>query len=213
MSDLRWRIRHSGRRSPARSAPAAPAHPYIFLPVFVIYKQSLVNPPDTGAILFLSFTVKFLFFSTRTVDYPVKTPQQLRPLLVGFRKAAGLTQAQLAARLGVTQQTYAQLEAKPESTSLDRLYLVLSLLNVSLVLTQASGPAKPEGRVAKHVKSAEEPAPAKQRAGLKSGVKSGTRGTAKTGAKRATGRAKPPPKSPASEPLPTAPVIKKRENW
>jgi hypothetical protein len=42
-------------------------------------------------------------FATLTVDYLVKIPQQLRPLLVGFRKVAGLTQAQLAARLGVTQ--------------------------------------------------------------------------------------------------------------
>ena len=43
------------------------------------------------------------------MDYPVKTTLQLRPLLVGFRKAAGLTQAQMASHLGVTQQTYAQL--------------------------------------------------------------------------------------------------------
>jgi HTH-type transcriptional regulator/antitoxin HipB len=156
---------------------------------------------------------KISVLATLTVDYPVKTPQQLRPLLVGFRKAAGLTQAQLAARLGVTQQTYAQLEAKPESTSLDRLYFVLKLLNVSLVLTQASGPARPEGRVVKHIKSAEGPAPAKRLAAIKSDVKSGTRGTAKTGTKRATDHAKPPSKSRSSEPLPIAPVIKKRENW
>ncbi|MDG0024640.1 helix-turn-helix domain-containing protein [Trinickia sp. Y13] len=147
------------------------------------------------------------------MDYPVKTPQQVRPLLVGFRKAAGLTQAQLAARLGVTQQTYAQLEAKPESASLDRLYLVLKLLNVSLVLTQASRPATPDSLAAKHVKSAERPAPVKRPAEIKSDIKSGTQGTAKTGTKQAIGHAKPPPKSRSSEPRPIAPVIKKRESW
>jgi HTH-type transcriptional regulator/antitoxin HipB len=81
------------------------------------------------------------------VDYPLKTPHQLRPLLVGFRKAAGLTQTQVAARLGVTQQTYAQLEAKPESASLDRLFHVLKILKVSIVLTQtAKKSAAPRAR-------------------------------------------------------------------
>lgn len=161
---------------------------------------------------FLHLQENFCFL-TRTVDYPVKTPQQLRPLLVGFRKAAGLTQAQLAARLGVTQQTYAQLEAKPESTRLDRLYLVLKLLGVSLVLTEASGPARSEGRVAKPAKSAQGTASAKRVAAIKSGVQSGMRGPAKVATKRATERAKPPSKKRSSEPLPIAPVIKKRENW
>ena len=70
------------------------------------------------------------------MDYPVKTPLQLRPLLVGFRKAAGLTQTEMASHLGVTQQTYAQLEAKPESASMDRLFHVLTVLGVDIVLTQ-----------------------------------------------------------------------------
>ena len=147
------------------------------------------------------------------MDYPVKTPQQLRPLLVGFRKAAGLTQAQLAARLGVTQQTYAQLEAKPESASLDRLYLVLRLLNVSLVLTHMSGPATLENSTEARVKSAGGPAPMKRLPRTKTGIESGTPGAAKTGTKRAAGHAKTPSKGRSSEPLPIAPVIKKRENW
>ena len=70
------------------------------------------------------------------MDFPVKTPLQLRPLLVGFRKAAGLTQAQVASRLGMAQQTYAQIEAKPEATSLHRLYHVLKIFDVDIVLTQ-----------------------------------------------------------------------------
>lgn len=77
------------------------------------------------------------------MDYPVKTASQLRPLLVGFRKAAGLTQAQMALRLGVTQQTYAQLEAKPESSSMERIFKVLRLLNVNMVLDHAKAIATP----------------------------------------------------------------------
>lgn len=42
--------------------------------------------------------------------YPVRTPEQLPALLKAFRKQAGLTQGQLALRLGVTQQTFSALE-------------------------------------------------------------------------------------------------------
>ena len=72
------------------------------------------------------------------MDYPVKTLSQWRPLLLGFRKAAGLTQAMMASRLGVAQQTYAQLEANPASASVERLFRVLHLLDVDMTLTQAS---------------------------------------------------------------------------
>ncbi|MFB4731513.1 helix-turn-helix domain-containing protein, partial [Enterobacter hormaechei subsp. steigerwaltii] len=38
--------------------------------------------------------------------YPIKILTQLRPMLLGFRKANGLTQKDVSERLGVTQQTY-----------------------------------------------------------------------------------------------------------
>ncbi|MDK6797475.1 helix-turn-helix transcriptional regulator, partial [Escherichia coli] len=56
--------------------------------------------------------------------YPLKTLNQLRPLLIGFRKVNGLTQKDIAERLGVTQKTYARLEANPGSDSLERLFKV-----------------------------------------------------------------------------------------
>ncbi|AJY10514.1 helix-turn-helix domain-containing protein [Burkholderia dolosa] len=68
------------------------------------------------------------------MGFPVQTLSQLRPILVGFRKSAGLTQAQLAARLGVTQQSYAQLEANPAAVSIERLFRVLTVLGVRLTL-------------------------------------------------------------------------------
>lgn len=147
------------------------------------------------------------------MDYPLKTPQQLRPLLVGFRKAAGLTQAQVAARLGVTQQTYAHLEAKPESASLDRIYLVLKLLDVSLVLTDGTGPAGRQERIEERVETAKRPASPKRPAAMKTGGKRDTPGPAKTGTKRAIDSAQTPSKGRASEPHPIASVVKKRENW
>jgi HTH-type transcriptional regulator/antitoxin HipB len=72
------------------------------------------------------------------VDYSIKTLSQLRPILQGFRKAAGLTQVAMASHLGVTQQTYAQLEANPATVSVERLFKVLRVLQVDLKLTQSA---------------------------------------------------------------------------
>lgn len=67
--------------------------------------------------------------------YPLKTLNQLRPLLVGFRKANGMTQKDVSEKLGVTQQTYARLEANPASASIERLFKVFTVLGVEMVLS------------------------------------------------------------------------------
>ena len=72
------------------------------------------------------------------MNYPLNTLDQLRPILVGFRKSRQLTQAALADKLGITQQTYAQLEAKPSSASMERMFKVLQLLGVQLVLSDSA---------------------------------------------------------------------------
>lgn len=71
-------------------------------------------------------------------DYPLNTLNQLRPLLIGFRKANGLTQKDLSERLGVAQQTYARLEANPASASIERLYKVFSILGVKICFSFAT---------------------------------------------------------------------------
>lgn len=72
------------------------------------------------------------------MNYTITTLDQLRPILLGFRKSRGLTQAGLAAKLGVAQQTYAQLEANPASVSVERLFKLLCALGVELVLSDAA---------------------------------------------------------------------------
>lgn len=71
-------------------------------------------------------------------QFPIKTLNQLRPLLIGFRKMKGLTQKEVSERLGVTQQTYARLEADPASASIARLFRVFSILGVELTLSSLS---------------------------------------------------------------------------
>jgi HTH-type transcriptional regulator/antitoxin HipB len=75
-----------------------------------------------------------------SVRYPIKTPSQLPLVLKGFRKARGLTQAAIAQRLGITQQSYAYFEANPASATLDRLFVVMRILGVEIVLDQVDMP-------------------------------------------------------------------------
>ena len=70
--------------------------------------------------------------------YPIKTLSQLPLILKGFRKRKGLTQAAMAERLGITQQSYAYFEANPSGAMLERIYMVLRMLDVEISLNQTS---------------------------------------------------------------------------
>lgn len=132
------------------------------------------------------------------IEHEIKTLGQLRPILRGFRKSAGLTQAMLASRLGVTQQTYAQFEANPASASVERLFKVLRALDIELTLTLTQVYAAPAG------KDKGEGEVAKTAAGARAGAR----------------RAVPPASAPAPSAAGRAPrparkraAPKKREDW
>ncbi|MDR6501878.1 helix-turn-helix transcriptional regulator [Burkholderia sp. MS455] len=136
--------------------------------------------------------------------FPVQTLTQLRPILVGFRKSAGLTQAQLAARLGVTQQSYAQLEANPSAVSIERLFKVLNTLGVRMTLDlgaqdESAGPASTDAR------------PAAPKPAAKKRMPDPARGAtaAKAQTKTTTGAARKRPATAA----PGKPRVSKREDW
>jgi HTH-type transcriptional regulator/antitoxin HipB len=78
------------------------------------------------------------------VIYPIKTLSQFPLILKGFRKEKGLTQAAMAERLGITQQSYAYFEANPATATLERLFMVLRMLDVEISLSQTS-PATGKG--------------------------------------------------------------------
>lgn len=110
--------------------------------------------------------------------YPIRILSQLGPVLQGFRKSRGLTQADIAARLGVSQQSYARLEANPGRASMARVLAALQALEVDLTLTpraaaDAAGAAgarrgKPPVKTVKAAKTVKpaktaRPAPARKR--------------------------------------------------
>jgi HTH-type transcriptional regulator/antitoxin HipB len=68
-------------------------------------------------------------------QFTVRTADQLPALLRAFRSQAGLSQADTALRLGVTQQTYSALERNADRVGAARLLKLLSILGVDLVFS------------------------------------------------------------------------------
>lgn len=71
-------------------------------------------------------------------SFPLQTLDQLPDLLRAFRRKQGLTQAQAAVKLGVTQQVLSSIERAPGKTSVGRLYQLLTVLNVTINLTDST---------------------------------------------------------------------------
>jgi len=76
-------------------------------------------------------------------DFTVRTAEQLPALLKAFRKQSGLTQAETALRLGITQQTLSSLERNAAKVSADRLLATLHIFGVELVLRETNGSPSP----------------------------------------------------------------------
>jgi len=72
--------------------------------------------------------------------HTINTLDQLKPILIGFRKSQCLTQQDMADMLGVAQQTYQKLESTPQNVTVDRLFRVLGLLGIKLCLSASGAP-------------------------------------------------------------------------
>ena len=85
------------------------------------------------------------------MDYLISISDQLAPQLRSLRKARGLSQADLACKLGVSQSRIAAIERDPAVVSAGQLLDILNALNVQLVLrdTLPTLPAKtsPQSKV------------------------------------------------------------------
>jgi len=73
-----------------------------------------------------------------SVNYTINTLDQIKPILVGFRKSNGLSQKALAEKLGISQQSYQTLESAPQKVTIERLFKVLSILGIKLQLVEKS---------------------------------------------------------------------------
>jgi HTH-type transcriptional regulator/antitoxin HipB len=75
------------------------------------------------------------------LDYPVTLSSQLRQLLKSLRKSRGLTQSELALRLGVVQSRVADIERDPGAVSVEQMLQVLAMLGAQLVVRETAAEA------------------------------------------------------------------------
>ncbi len=77
----------------------------------------------------------------------VTTPAQLGEVLRGRRKARGMSQAELAAKLNVSQSRLSTLESDPAGLTVERLLALAGVLGLEIVIQDRAAPTerrKPE---------------------------------------------------------------------
>jgi len=80
------------------------------------------------------------------MEYLVTSPAQLGQLARGVRKCRRLTQAQMAARVGVRQKAVSLFETDPAHFTLERLFKMLTALEFELVLREKHPPSEASGQ-------------------------------------------------------------------
>jgi HTH-type transcriptional regulator / antitoxin HipB len=75
----------------------------------------------------------------------VRTSTQTGAILVARRKQLKLTQAQVAARLGISQNRLSELESSPATLTVEQLLTLVHVLGLELSLGEAAG--KPRSKV------------------------------------------------------------------
>jgi HTH-type transcriptional regulator/antitoxin HipB len=73
-------------------------------------------------------------------EFPIWIPQQFGMVLRGFRCEKKLTQQAVGVRAGLAQNAISQIETKSGPVSLDRVFRILSALDVELVLRHRKAP-------------------------------------------------------------------------
>ena len=79
---------------------------------------------------------------------PLQTPAQLADHLRSFRKARGLTQAQLGRMVGIDQSRITRIERNPGRVSVHTLLQLLTALRVRVLLEQTASPKASDHRPA-----------------------------------------------------------------
>ncbi|MFG6432153.1 helix-turn-helix domain-containing protein [Roseateles sp. LYH14W] len=79
----------------------------------------------------------------------LSVPSQVGLVLRAVRKSAKLSQKQLAAKLGLSQNRVSELETDPDSMRVDQLLAVMAVLGLELQVQTRVGPPSTgsEGRV------------------------------------------------------------------
>ena len=71
--------------------------------------------------------------------HPSKTPTQLGAHLSGRRKQLKLSQADVASRLGLSQNRLSELESRPETLTVEQLLALLNVFGIEMILREPAG--------------------------------------------------------------------------
>jgi HTH-type transcriptional regulator/antitoxin HipB len=67
-------------------------------------------------------------------EFVIRTPQQLGPVLQGYRKGRSLTQADVGRTVGLPQSEISRLELDASGASLSRVFKLLAALDLEIVV-------------------------------------------------------------------------------
>lgn len=70
---------------------------------------------------------------------PITHATQIGAILMARRKTVGLSQAEVASRLGLSQNRISELESRPETLTAAQLLALLNVLGLEMTLAEASG--------------------------------------------------------------------------
>lgn len=74
------------------------------------------------------------------MEQKLTTPHQVGHLLTASRKSQGMTQFQVAGRLGISQARLSELEQNPGRLSVERLLVLVNALGLELSLRSPAEP-------------------------------------------------------------------------
>jgi len=73
----------------------------------------------------------------------ITSPTQIGATLTGRRKHLELSQTDVASRLGLSQNRLSELEARPETLTVDQLLALLNVLGLEMVISTSTA-SKPK---------------------------------------------------------------------
>jgi HTH-type transcriptional regulator/antitoxin HipB len=76
--------------------------------------------------------------------HPIATPTQIGAHLSGRRKQLKLSQTDAASRLGLSQNRLSELEARPETMTVEQLLALLNALGLEMVIREHATSTKPK---------------------------------------------------------------------
>lgn len=74
----------------------------------------------------------------------ITNPKQLGGLLLGRRKHLGLSQAQVAEKLGLSQSRLSELEANPQTLTIEQVLVLIKVLGLQMAVGDRTPSRKPK---------------------------------------------------------------------